>query len=166
MPQYQGPRGMNDTLPEDAELWRFIRDTAERVARLFDYRQITTPIVEDAGVFLRSVGDESDIVQKEMYVFEDRGGDRMALRPEGTAAICRAYIEHGMGSRPQPVRLFYIGPFFRYDRPQAGRYRQLWQFGAECIGDASAAADAEIIELQYTLYQELGLPDLLLRINS
>ena len=157
---------MNDTLPEDAELWRHIRDTAERVARLFDYRQITTPIVEDAGVFLRSVGDESDLVQKEMYLFEDRGGDRLALRPEGTAAVCRAYLEHGMGSRPQPVRLFYIGPFFRYDRPQAGRYRQLWQFGAEAIGSDSPAVDAELIELQAMLYRELGLTDLVLRINS
>ncbi|MCB9492430.1 MAG: histidine--tRNA ligase [Dehalococcoidia bacterium] len=166
MPSYQAPRGMNDTLPEDAALWRHIRDTAERVARLFDYRQITTPIVEDAGVFLRTVGDESDIVQKEMYVFEDRGGDRLALRPEGTAAVCRAYIEHGMGSWPQPVRLFYFGPFFRYDRPQAGRYRQLWQFGAESIGSESPAADAELIELQHTLYQELGLHDVVLRVNS
>jgi len=157
---------MNDTLPEDAALWRYIRDTAERVARLFDYRAITTPIVEDAGVFLRTVGDESDIVQKEMYVFEDRGGDRLALRPEGTAAICRAYLEHGMGSWPQPVRLFYIGPYFRYDRPQAGRYRQLWQFGAEAIGSDSPAIDAELIELQHTLYAELGLTDLVLRINS
>jgi histidyl-tRNA synthetase len=164
--RYQAPRGMNDTLPEDAALWRHIRDTAERVARLFDYRAITTPIVEDAGVFLRTVGDESDIVQKEMYVFEDRGGDRLALRPEGTAAICRAYIEHGMGSWPQPVRLFYIGPFFRYDRPQAGRYRQLWQFGAEAIGSDSPALDAELIELQHTLYEALGLTDLVLRINS
>ena len=166
MPSYQAPRGMNDTLPEDAALWRHIRDTAERVARLYDYRQITTPIVEDAGVFLRTVGDESDIVQKEMYVFEDRGGDRLALRPEGTAAVCRAYIEHGMGSLPQPVRLFYIGPFFRYDRPQAGRYRQLWQFGAEAIGSDSPAADAELIELQHTLYEALGLHDAVLRINS
>lgn len=166
MPSYQAPRGMNDTLPEDAALWRHIRDTAERVARLFDYRQITTPIVEDAGVFLRTVGDESDIVQKEMYVFEDRGGDRLALRPEGTAAVCRAYIEHGMGSWPQPVRLFYLGPFFRYDRPQAGRYRQLWQFGAEAIGSDSPAIDAELIELQHTLYDALGLRDVVLRINS
>ena len=166
MPQYQAPRGMNDTLPDDAALWRHIRDTAERVARLFDYRAITTPIVEDAGVFLRTVGDESDIVQKEMYVFDDRGGDRLALRPEGTAAICRAHIEHGMGSWPQPVRLFYLGPFFRYDRPQAGRYRQLWQFGAEAIGSDSPALDAELIELQHTLYEALGLTDLVLRINS
>ena len=117
-------------------------------------------------MFLRTVGDESDIVQKEMYVFEDRGGDRLALRPEGTAAICRAYIEHGMGSWPQPVRLFYIGPFFRYDRPQAGRYRQLWQFGVEAIGSDSPAIDAELIELQHTLYEALGLTDLVLRINS
>lgn len=166
MPSYQAPRGMNDTLPEDAALWRHIRDTCERVARLFDYRQITTPIVEDAGVFLRTVGDESDLVQKEMYVFEDRGGDRLALRPEGTAAVCRAYIEHGMGSLPQPVRLCYFGPFFRYDRPQAGRYRQLWQFGAEAIGSDSPAVDAELIELQHTLYEALGLHDAVLRINS
>ena len=157
---------MHDLLPEDAALWRHVRDTAERVARLFDYRQVQTPLVEDAAVFLRTVGDESDIVAKEMYVFEDRGGDRLALRPEGTAAVCRAYLEHGMGSRPQPVRLYYFGPMFRYDRPQAGRYRQLWQFGVECIGDPSPAADVEVIELQRTLYAELGLGDLVLRINS
>ena len=157
---------MHDTLPEEAELWRHIRDTAERVARLFDYRQIATPIVEDAAVFLHTAGDESDIVQKEVYLFDDRGGDRLALRPEGTAAVCRAYLEHGMGSRPQPVRLWYLGPFFRYDRPQAGRYRQLWQFGAEAIGTDSPAADAELIDLQLTLYRELGLEGLTLRINS
>ncbi len=159
---------MHDTLPEDADLWRFIRDTAERVARLYDYRQIDTPIVEDASVFLHTAGDESDIVQKEVYLFEDRGGDRLALRPEGTAAACRAYIEHGMSSRPQPVRLFYFGPFFRYDRPQAGRYRQLHQFGVEAIGTDSPAADAELIDLQLTLYRELGFPpdELTLRINS
>ncbi|MDA0302333.1 MAG: histidine--tRNA ligase [Chloroflexi bacterium] len=166
MPSPRAPRGMHDTLPEDAELWRFIRDTAERVARLYDYRQIETPIVEDASVFLHTAGDESDIVQKEVYLFDDRGGDRLALRPEGTAAACRAYIEHGMSSRPQPVRLFYIGPFFRYDRPQAGRYRQLHQFGVEAIGTDSPAADAELIDLQLTLYRELGLTGLHLRINS
>ena len=175
MADLQAPRGMSDVLPEDAPLWRFVRDTAERVARSFDYRLINTPIVEDVRVFSRTSGDESDIVSKEMYVFEDRGGGELALRPEGTAAVCRAYIEHGMGSRPQPVRLYYFGPMFRYDRPQAGRYRQLWQFGVECIGDPSPAADAEIIELQYTLFSELGLirpdaphpgRDLVLRINS
>src|SRR5690606_23264592 len=116
--------------------------------------------------FLRTVGDESDIVQKEMYLFEDRGGDRLALRPEGTAAVCRAYLEHGMASWPQPVRLWYFGPFFRYDRPQAGRYRQLWQFGVELIGADAPAADAEVIDLQHTFYRELGLTELTLRINS
>ena len=176
MADLQAPRGMSDVLPEDEALWRFVRDTAERVARSFDYRLITTPIVEDVRVFARTAGEESDIVSKEMYVFEDRGGGALALRPEGTAAVCRAYIEHGMGSRPQPVRLYYLGPMFRYDRPQAGRYRQLWQFGVECIGDPSPAADAEIIELQYTLFRELGLigsdagipgrDDLTLSINS
>lgn len=157
---------MHDTLPEDAALWRHIRDVVERVAARFDYELIQTPVVEDANVFLRTVGDESDIVTKEVYLFEDRGGDRLALRPEGTASVCRAYLEHGMGSRPQPVRLYYFGPYFRYDRPQAGRYRQLWQFGVECIGDDSPAADAEVIDLQATLYRELGLDDLVLRINS
>ena len=166
MADLQAPRGMSDLLPEDEALWRFVRDTAERVARSYDYRLIATPIVEDARVFARTAGDESDIVSKEMYVFEDRGGGSLALRPEGTAAVCRAYIEHGMGSRPQPVRLYYLGPMFRYDRPQAGRYRQLWQFGVECIGDPSPAADAEIIELQHTLFRELGLDDLTLSINS
>ena len=166
MADLQAPRGMSDVLPEDEPLWRFVRDTAERVARSFDYRLINTPIVEDVRVFSRTSGDESDIVSKEMYVFEDRGGGELALRPEGTASVCRAYIEHGMGSRPQPVRLYYFGPMFRYDRPQAGRYRQLWQFGVECIGDPSPAADAEIIELQYTLFRELGLDNLTLSINS
>ncbi|MDA1061685.1 MAG: histidine--tRNA ligase, partial [Chloroflexi bacterium] len=176
MADLQAPRGMSDLLPEDEALWRYVRDTAERVARLFDYRLITTPIVEDVGVFARTVGADSDIVSKEMYVFEDRGGGTLALRPEGTAAVCRAYLEHGMASRPQPVRLYYLGPMFRYDRPQAGRYRQLWQFGVECIGDASPAADVEVIELQHMLFRELGLigsdaripgrDDLVLRINS
>ena len=175
MAELQAPRGMSDLLPEDEALWRFVRDTAERVAGLFGYSLISTPIVEDVRVFARTSGDESDIVSKEMYVFEDRGGGKLALRPEGTASVCRAYLEHGMASRPQPVRLYYFGPMFRYDRPQAGRYRQLWQFGAECIGDPSPAADAEAIELQHMIFRELGLigpdagipgGDLVLRINS
>jgi histidyl-tRNA synthetase len=157
---------MNDVLPEDEAVWRHIRDTAERVARLFDYHRIETPLVEEVGVFTHTAGEESDIVAKEMYAFDDRGGSTLALRPEGTAGVCRAYIEHGMASRPQPVRLFYFAPAFRYDRPQAGRYRQHWQFGVECIGDGSPAADLEVIELQRTLYEQLGLTDLVLRINS
>ena len=166
MPELQSPRGMHDLLPEDEPIWRRVRDACERVAHRYGYGLIETPIVEDERVFLRSVGAESDIAQKEMYLFEDRGGGRLALRPEATAAVCRAYLEHGMASRPQPVRLAYFGPMFRYDRPQAGRYRQLWQFGVELIGDGSPAADVEVIELQQTLYRELGLGDLTLRINS
>ncbi len=157
---------MHDLLPEDEVLFEHVVNTATRVARSFDYHLIRTPIVEDVGVFHRTAGDESDIVSKEMYVFEDRGGDRLALRPEGTAGVARAYLEHGMASRPQPVRLFYWGPFFRYDRPQAGRYRQLHQFGVECIGDASPEADVEVIELQREIYRALGLTDLVLRVNS
>jgi histidyl-tRNA synthetase len=157
---------MNDILPEDEAVWRYVRETAERVARLFDYHRIETPIVEELGVFTHTAGAESDIVSKEMYSFEDRGGSTLALKPEGTAGVCRAYLQHGMASRPQPVRLYYIGPAFRYDRPQAGRYRQHWQFGVECIGEASPAADVEVIELQRMLYSELGLTDLVLRINS
>ncbi|MSP22789.1 MAG: histidine--tRNA ligase [Dehalococcoidia bacterium] len=166
MAALRAPRGMHDLLPDDEALFEHVVDTATRVARSFDYHLIRTPIVEDVGVFLRSVGDESDIVSKEMYVFEDRGGDQLALRPEGTAGVARAYLEHGMASRPQPVRLFYWGPFFRYDRPQAGRYRQLHQFGVECIGDPSPAADVEVIELQREIYRALGLGDLVLRINA
>jgi len=157
---------MHDVLPEDAALWQFIREAAQRVARRFDYHEIVTPIVEDERVFLRAVGEESDIGSKEMYSFDDRGGDRIALRPEGTAGVIRAYVEHGMASRPQPLRLWYLGPFFRYDRPQAGRYRQLNQFGIELIGDPNPTADAEVIDLQRSFYEELGLTDLTLRINS
>ncbi len=157
---------MHDLLPDDETLFEHVVSTATRVARSFDYHLVRTPIVEDARVFLRTAGDDSDIVSKEMYVFEDRGGDRLALRPEGTAGVARAYLEHGMASRPQPVRLFYWGPFFRYDRPQAGRYRQLHQFGVECIGDPSPEADVEVIELQREIYRALGLTDLVLRVNS
>lgn len=157
---------MHDVLPEDAALWQFIREAARRVAARFDYHEIATPIVEDERVFLRAVGEESDIGSKEMYSFEDRGGDRIALRPEGTAGVVRSYVEHGMASRPHPLRLWYLGPFFRYDRPQAGRYRQLNQFGVELIGDPTPAADAEVMDLQRSFYEEMGLTDLTLRINS
>ena len=157
---------MHDVLPEDQPLWRLVRETAARVASLFGYEELTLPIVENASVFQRTSGGDSDLVSKEMYLFEDRGGERIALRPEGTAGVCRAYLEHGMASRPQPVRVWYLGPFFRYDRPQAGRYRQLWQFGVENIGDGAPSADVEVIELQHMLYRELGLGELVLRINS
>ena len=157
---------MHDVLPEDTPLWRHIRRAAERIAARYDYHEIVTPIVEDERLFLRAVGAESDIGAKEMYAFDDRGGDRLALRPEGTAGVVRSYVEHGMSSRPHPLRLWYLGPFFRYDRPQAGRYRQLTQFGVELIGDPTASGDVEVIDLQRAFYAELGITDLILRINS
>ena len=164
--RYQAPRGTQDILPEEQSYWDYVRETAARLARLFGYGRIDTPIFEPAALFVRTTGEATDIVQKEMYLFQDRGGQELALRPEGTAPVCRAYLEHGLHNRPQPVRLWYIAPIFRYDRPQAGRYRQHHQFGAEAIGDASPLLDAEVIELLWRLYQELGLSGLTLNLNS
>ncbi len=164
--KYAAPRGTSDLLPEDWPYWRHIRDTGERVCELFGYRRIETPLFEDAGVFLRTAGAGTDVVEKEVYLFEDRGGDRLALRPEGTATVMRAYIEHGMASQPQPVRLYYIAPNFRYDRPQAGRYRQHTQLGVEAVGDAEPLIDAEVIDLQATFYRRLGLRGVTLKVNT
>jgi len=157
---------MQDILPGDQPYWDAVRLAAGRLAAIFGYGRIDTPILEEASLFTRGVGEVTDIVQKEMYIFEDRSGQELALRPEGTASICRAYLEHGMFNRPQPVRLWYLAPNFRYDRPQAGRYRQHHQFGAEAIGEEDAAVDAEIIELLWRLYGELGLAGLTLHLNS
>jgi len=164
--KYAAPRGTADILPEDWPCWQYVRDTAERVCAAFGYGRIETPIFEHAGVFLRTAGAGTDIVEKEVYLFEDRGHDRLALRPEGTANVVRAYIEHGMASLPQPVRVCYIGPIFRYDRPQAGRYRQHTQFGVEAIGDPDPLVDAEVIDLLWTFVRELGLRDYTLKLNT
>src|SRR5512139_2965613 len=130
---FRALRGTQDILPEDQGYWRLIEAKAAEVCRLFQYQRIDTPIFEQAGLFLRSIGEGTDIMDKQTYTFEDRGGDRITLRPEGTASICRAYVEHGMHNQPQPVRLYYIGPIFRYERPQKGRLRQHHQFGVESI---------------------------------
>ncbi|MBF6599339.1 MAG: histidine--tRNA ligase [Dehalococcoidia bacterium] len=164
--KYAAPRGTSDLLPEAWPYWKFVRDTGERVCELFGYQRIDTPMFENAGVFLRTAGAGTDVVEKEVYLFEDRGGERLALRPEGTATVMRAYIEHGMSSLPQPVRLYYIAPNFRYDRPQAGRYRQHTQLGVEAVGDAEPMIDAEVIDLQATFYRQLGLAAVTLRLNS
>ncbi|MHB8375703.1 MAG: histidine--tRNA ligase [Dehalococcoidia bacterium] len=164
--KYAAPRGTSDVLPEDWPYWKYVRDTGERVCELFGYRRIETPLFENAGVFLRTAGAGTDVVEKEVYLFEDRGGDRLALRPEGTATVMRAYIEHGMSSQPQPVRLYYIAPNFRYDRPQAGRYRQHSQLGVEAVGDAEPLIDAEVVDLQATFYRRLGLRGVTLKVNS
>lgn len=164
--QYRAPRGTQDILPEEQAYWEFVYRTASRLCAAFNYGRLDTPVFEDASLFTRGVGEVTDIVQKEMYAFEDRGGQGLALRPEGTAPVCRAYIQHGMHVQPQPVRLWYWCPIFRYDRPQAGRYREHHQFGVETIGEADPLVDAEVIELLWRLYEELGLSGLTLNLNS
>jgi histidyl-tRNA synthetase len=164
--RFAAPRGTSDILPEDWPWRRHIYRSAEQVCERHGYRRIETPLFEHAGVYLRTAGAGSDVVEKEVYLFEDRGGDRLALRPEGTAGVVRAYLEHGMGSQPQPVRLFYIAPNFRYDRPQAGRYRQHTQFGIEAIGDAHPLVDAEVLGLLDEFYAALGLSSYTLKLNS
>jgi len=158
-------RGVHDLLPQERALWRTVEIAATRVARSFGYQEIVTPIIEHAELIER-VGEDTDAVAKELYRFEDRGGRQVALRPEATAGIVRAYFEGHLNQGPQPARLFLIGPMFRYNRPQKGRYRQFFQFDVEAIGAESPAVDAEVIELAATWLHELGLRDLRLDLNS
>jgi len=160
------PRGTNDILPGDVENWQFIEKTAREVARRFNVAEVRTPIFEHTDLFKRGVGETTDIVEKEMYTFEDRGERSLTLRPEGTAAAVRAYVESKLYAQPQPTKLFYIGPMFRYERPQAGRYRQFHQFGVEVLGVNEPSVDAEVIALAMTFFRELGLRDISLEINS
>ena len=162
----QNPRGTFDILPPTSYIWRYIQNNLSTITELFGYSPISTPIIEDSKLFARGVGESTDIVEKETYTFEDRGGDLISLRPEGTAPICRSYLQNGMHNLPQPIRLYYNGPFFRYDSPQAGRYRQLHQFGAELIGDSSSVSDVEIIQLAWNILNSLGIKDIKLLINS
>ena len=163
---FQAPRGTSDHLPEEQKYWRFIESKAVEVAARFGFGRIDTPAFEDSNLFIRSVGEGTDIVEKEMYTFDDRGGDSITLRPEGTAPVCRAYLEHGIHNLPQPVRLYYFCPVFRYERPQAGRFRQHHQFGVEVLGDGDPSVDAEVIEVAWDLMTSLGLTDINLLINS
>lgn len=163
----QIPRGTQDILPGEVEKWQLIEEAARKLCEKFQYREIRTPIFEHTDLFLRGVGDTTDIVQKEMYTFQDRGGRDLTLRPEGTAATVRSFVEKKMfGDAQQPVKLYYMGPMFRYERPQAGRYRQFVQFGIEALGSADPAIDAEVISLAMSLYKDLGLEKLKLVINS
>ncbi|MBI4201162.1 MAG: histidine--tRNA ligase [Chloroflexi bacterium] len=163
---YKAPRGTVDLLPNDQKYWRYVERHAADVCRRFGYQRIDTPAFEAAELFVRGVGEQTDVVQKETYTFPDRGEELLTLRPEGTAPVCRAYLQHGMANLPQPVRLYYFCPIFRYERPQAGRYRQHHQFGIECIGDADPLIDTEVIQVAWTVTLELGLKDLVLVINS
>jgi len=164
--RFQAPRGTQDVLPDAQPYWMAISDAIREVTRLFGYRRIDTPMFEQAAVFQKGSGDTTDIVEKEMYTFEDRGGESLALTPESTPAICRAYVEHGMASWPQPVRLYSTHPMFRYDRPQKGRYRQHTQFVCEVLGSSDPLIDAEVIQLLWRVFARLGITGLQVRLNS
>lgn len=164
--KFQAPRGTFDVLPAQARARERLQRAAAAIFARAGYEPIATPVFEDTDLFERGVGRSTDIVRKEMFTFEDKGGRSLTLRPEGTASICRAYLEHGMHKQAQPVKLSYLGPFFRHERPQAGRYRQFHQLGAECIGTDSPLADAEVIMLLSDLLGELGVPGVELRLGS
>jgi histidyl-tRNA synthetase len=164
--RFQAPRGTQDVLPDAQPYWTAVNDAIREVTRLFGYHRIDTPAFEPAALFEKGSGDTTDIVEKEMYVFEDRGGDKLALTPEGTPAICRAYLEHGMASWQQPVRLFTTHAMFRYDRPQKGRYRQHTQFDCEVFGSSDPLIDAEVINVLWALYQRLGIRRVVARVGS
>ncbi|MDQ3937377.1 MAG: histidine--tRNA ligase, partial [Chloroflexota bacterium] len=168
MPKYQAPRGTRDLLPADMALWQHLEVTAGELAQRYGYRPIQTPLFEDGAVFERAIGSATDVVEKELFRIRTPGSEeeRWALRPEATAGVARAYIQHGMHTLPQPVRLSTFGPMFRYDRPQAGRYRQFWQWNVEAIGDPGPAVDAEVIELGLRFLRQAGVGDTEVHVNS
>jgi histidyl-tRNA synthetase len=163
---FEAPRGTHDILPSEQPLWRLVTGEAERLCSLYGYRPIQTPVIEDTALFQRTSGAGSDVVQKEMYTLEDRGGRSLTLRPEATAPIARAYLEHGLHREAQPVKLYTIGPMFRYAAPQRGRYREHWQLSVEAIGTADPAIDAELIQLYDELLARLGATKYELLLNS
>ena len=166
MTTFEAPRGTHDILPSEQPLWRLVVGEAERLCSLYGYRPIQTPAFEDTALFQRTSGAGSDVVQKEMYTFEDRGGRSLTLRPEGTAPIARAYLERGLHREAQPVKLYTIATMYRYSAPQRGRYREHWQLSVEAIGSADPAVDAELIQLYDELLARLGVTDYELLLNS
>jgi histidyl-tRNA synthetase len=162
----EAPRGTHDVLPSDQPLWQKVTGEMEHLCALYGYRRIQTPVFEDTELFKRTSGAGSDIVQKEMYTFEDRGGRLLTLRPEGTAPICRAYVEHGMHREPQPVKLYTLAPMYRYAAPQRGRYREHYQLSLESIGSADPAVDAEVLQYYDSLLRNLGVERYELQLNS
>lgn len=164
--RFQAPRGTQDVLPQDAPYWRRVISTVHKVAGLYGFEQMDLPMFEETALFVRGVGEGTDIVDKEMYSFRDRGDSELTLRPELTAGVMRAYVEHGMRVWPKPVKLYVIGPCFRYERPQAGRYRQHTQLTVEAIGEQDAAVDVEVMSVAWQLYAELGAQNLSYQINS
>jgi len=164
--KFEAPRGMSDILPAAQPRRRRVVTTMEDVCRVYGYHRIDTPALEDTGLIVRTSGEGSDVVQKETYTFEDRGGRSLTMRPEGTAPICRAYVEHGLHREPQPQKLYTIAPMWRYDRPQRGRYREHWQLSVEAIGSAGPDVDAEVIRLYAEVLTRLGLAEWSVNLNS
>jgi histidyl-tRNA synthetase len=164
--KFEAPRGTHDILPADAPVWRRVTGEMERLCALYGYRPIETPVFEDTALFARTSGEGSDVVQKEMYTFEDRSGRSLTLRPELTAPICRAYLQQGLHREPQPQKLYEIATSYRYGRPQKGRYREFWQLSVEAIGSDDPAIDAEVIDLYDTLLRNLGVTAYRLELNS
>ncbi len=165
-PKHQAPRGTRDLLPGEIERWQWAEARAREVVARYGYSEVRTPMFEDFELFARTSGESSDVVQKEMYRFKDLGDRDLALRPEGTAGVARAYLEHGLGGRGRIHKLWYMGPMFRYGRPQKGRYRQFHQIGAEIIGSEAPGADVEIIALFVDLFEAWGFRDLVVPVNS
>src|SRR3989344_5881615 len=164
--QFQAPKGMHDILPDQQPYWAFVLKKAKTLLEDYGFEKIDTPIVEVAPLYYKSTGEASDIVQKEMYTLKTKGGELLALRPEFTPSIVRAYIEHGMHVLPHPIQLWSWGPVFRHDNPQAGRYRQFYQLDLEIFGDDTPAADAQGIFVAYKILESLGLKNLIVKINS
>jgi len=164
--RFEAPRGTHDILPSEQPLWQWVTGQMQEVCSLYGYRRIVTPGFEDTDLIIRTSGGGSDVVQKETYTFEDRGGRSLTLRPEATAPICRAYIEHGLHREPQPQKLYTIGQMWRYDRPQKGRYREHWQLSVEAIGTDDPGVDAEVIQLYAELLRRLGVTQYTLELNS
>ena len=163
---FQSPKGTKDVLPDEQPYWQLVEETSRRIVRIYGYERIDLPVFEETALYQRGVGEGTDIVEKEMYTFDDKGGASITLRPEFTAGVMRAYLENGLFNRPRPTKVWSMGPVFRYERPQAGRYRQHTQFNVEAIGESDPALDFEIMSVAFHLYQELGFQNLEFQINS
>lgn len=165
-PKFQAPTGMHDILPDDQKYFQKIYETVKDIADFYGFQKIETPILEQTELFTRGIGMATDVVKKEMFSLRTRGGYDLTLRPEGTTPIVRAYIEHGMKNFPQPIKLWHFGQFFRHEKPQAGRYRQFWQFGFEVLGEGSSVTDSQIIQIFHNILEELKFKNLIVEVNS
>ncbi len=164
--KYSALKGIHDIFPPDSFIWQHVENTAKEIFSSYGFQELRAPIIESTEVFIRSIGESSDIVEKEMYTFNDKAGRRITLRPEGTAPVVRCYIENHLYNLPSPQKFFYSGPMFRYERPQAGRFRQFYQIGAEAFGISEPVIDAEILSLLKLFFERLGLKELNFQINS